>query len=53
MRCVVADFVGVVVVLGRCSVRIGCCVSLLTVDTECSRGNVKVCGGVNDGVAIE
>ena len=39
--------------LGRCFVRVSYCVLLLAVDIECSRGIVRVCGGVNDGVAIE
>jgi len=40
-------------VLGRCSVRVSFCVSLLAVDKECIRGIVRACGGVNDNVAIE
>ena len=38
---------------GRCSVRVGCCVSLLFVVIECRKWIVRVCGGVNDGVSIE
>ena len=39
--------------LGRCSVRVGCCISLLVVFTECIKGIVRVQGGVNEAVAIE
>jgi len=53
MRRVVAVFVKEVVVSGRCSVRVGCCVSLLLVVMECSTGIVRVCGGLNEDVAIE
>ena len=39
--------------LGRCSVRVGCFVSLLVVDMVCSTGIVRACGGVDEDVAIE
>jgi len=39
--------------LGRRSVRVGYCVSLLVDDMECGDGVVRVCGGVNEDVAIE
>jgi len=42
-----------VCVLGRCFVRLGYCVSKVFVFVECSRGNLDVCGRVNDDVAIE
>ena len=53
MRRVVAVFVEEVAFLGRCSVRVGCCVSLLEKDMKCSTGIVGVYGGVDDVVAIE
>ena len=40
-------------VLGRCSVRVRFSVSQVFVDVERSRGIVRVCGGVNEAVAIE
>ena len=39
--------------LGRCSVRVGCCVSLLVVVKECITGIERVCRGVYNAVAIE
>jgi len=53
MRCAVAVFVREVAFSGRCSVRVRCCVVLLVVETECSTRVVRVCGGVNDDVAIK
>jgi len=53
MRLVVAPFVKEVEFLGRCSVRVVCCVLLLFVVTECSRGIVKEFSGKNEAVAIE
>ena len=53
MQCVVAVFDEEVVVLGRCSVRVGCCVSLLVVDVECICRILMVFGGVYIVVTIE
>ena len=53
MRRLVAVFVEEVAFLGRCSVCVGYCVLQVVVDMEYSRGVVRVCGGVNDVVAIE
>jgi len=39
--------------LGRCSTRVGYCVSQVVVFVESSRGIVRVCCGVNEVVAIE
>ena len=39
--------------LGRCFVRDGYCVFQVNVVTECSTGIARVCGEVNEGVAIE
>ena len=36
----------------KCSVRIGCSVSLLVVEMGCGDGNVRVYRGANDDVAI-
>ena len=43
----------VVVVLGRCSVRVGCCVSQVNVVMECRKGNARAYGQENEDVAIE
>ena len=53
IRRVVAVFVEEGRVLGRCSVSVGYCVSLLATGMKCSNGIVRVCGGVDKGVAIE
>jgi len=53
MNRVVAAFVKEVRVLGRCFVRVGCCVSQVFVVIECGTGIVRVCGGVDEDVAIE
>ena len=50
---VVAICVERFVVSGRCSVHVGCCVSLLVVVIECIRGIMRACGEVNEAVAIE
>jgi len=42
-----------VVVLGRCSVRVGCCVFQVFVFMTRSTGIVRAYGVVNDAVAIE
>ena len=53
MRRVAAAFVAEVAFLGRCFVRVGCCVSQVDVVMECSTVIVRAFGGVNNGVAIE
>ena len=53
MERVVAVFVREVAFRGRCFALVGCCVLQVFVDIECSTGIVRVCGGVNDVVAIE
>jgi len=40
-------------VLGRCSVRVGCCVSQVAVIMACRKLIVRACGGINDDVAID
>ena len=42
-----------VIAFGRCSVRVGYCVSQVVVDIECGDGIVKAYRGANDDVAIE
>ena len=39
--------------MGRCSVHVGYCVSQVVVFMMCSRGIVRVCGGVNEDGSIE
>jgi len=53
MQRVVAVFVMGGAFFGRCSVRVGYCVSQVVVVMECSKGIVRAYGGVNDDVAIE
>ena len=53
MRRVVAAFVDGGAFLGRCFVRVGCCVSQVFVDFESISGIVRAFGGVNEDVAIE
>jgi len=53
IRRVVAACVNVCCVLGRCFVRVFCCVLQVIVVMECIRRTVRVCGGVNDVVAVE
>jgi len=53
MQFVVAVFVEEVRVLGRCSSRVSCCVSQVFVDMGGSRGDVKVCDGIDKDVSIE
>jgi len=54
MRCVAATIVVLSRVFsGRCFVRVGCYVSLLFVEVECSIGNMRAFDGVNDDVSIE
>ena len=53
MRCIVAVALREVAFLGRCFLRVCYCISLLVVDMKCSTGIVRVCGGVNEVVAIE
>jgi len=38
---------------GRCSVRVGCCVSLLVVNMECRQGVLRASSLVNDDVAVK
>jgi len=38
--------------LGRCSVRVGCCVLSFVVDMECGDDIARAYRGVNEGVAI-
>ena len=52
IRRVVAAFVRWCVLV-RWFVRVGYCVLKFVVDVECSRGTVRECGGVDEGVAIE
>ena len=53
MQRVAAAFVEEVAFLGRCVFRVSCYVSQVFVLIERCTGIVKVCGGVNEDVAIE
>ena len=53
MQRVVAVFVEEGRDLGRRSVRVGCCVSQVSVVMECSREIARAYIGVNEDVAIE
>jgi len=53
MQRVVAIFVEDCHVLWRCSVRAGYFVLQVFVDMACKKSIVRVCGGVNEDVAIE
>ena len=53
MRCVVAGFVKGRFAFWRCYVGVGYCVSQVFLDMACSKGDARVCRGVNDNIAIE
>jgi len=53
MRFVVAAFDEEFAILGRCSVRVGYWVLLIFVVIKCIKWIARVCGGVNEAVAIE